>query len=207
MRLFSWGLGTGRDVDVNGTPVKGSLGGRPQAASLFWCSSRVLLSTDVPLGSSMGSTMTSWVIGSRNSSGTGSALEPEKTFVIITHNNRLYTFRRLLPENKPQRYGGAHTRFSLADGDKTSRRWRRSFTGLLDSLYSLKLLCTAAACGLSPHRQGLEAQRRSCTTKGYGHAKLRHGTQGRQPPAPQFLLPTVSRVWRRRRKRGTWTET
>lgn len=82
MRPFSWGLGTGRDVEVNGTPVKGSFGARPQVASLFWCSSRVLLSTDTPLGSSMGSTMTSWVIGSRKSSGTGSALESGKNFLL-----------------------------------------------------------------------------------------------------------------------------
>lgn len=64
---------------VNGTPVKGSLGGRPQVASLFWYSSRVVLSTDTPLGSSMGSVITSWVMGSRNSSGTDRELESENT--------------------------------------------------------------------------------------------------------------------------------
>lgn len=78
MRLFSWGLGRGWDVEVKGTPVKGSFGGRPQVASLFWCSSRVVLSTDTPLGSSMGSSITSWVIGSRNSSGMETLLESDK---------------------------------------------------------------------------------------------------------------------------------
>lgn len=209
MRPFSWGLGTGRDVEVNGTPVKGSFGARPQVASLFWCSSRVLLSTDTPLGSSMGSTMTSWVIGSRKSSGTGSALESEKTFVMITHDNELYVFRSLLPTHKPQRYDSANRRFPLGDGrDKESRgRWL-SFTGLVDSLYPLQFLCAAAARRPTPHRQGLEAQRGSRPTEGHRHAELRHGAQGRQPPAPQLLLPAGSRVWRRRRReRGTRTET
>lgn len=54
---------------MNGTPVKGSFGGLPQVASLFWYSSRVELSTDTPLGSSIGSIITSCVSGSRNSSG------------------------------------------------------------------------------------------------------------------------------------------
>lgn len=75
MRLFRWGLGRGWEVEVKGTPVKGSLGARPQVASLFWCSSSVLLSTDTPLGSSMGSVITSCVMGSRNSSGMDRLLE------------------------------------------------------------------------------------------------------------------------------------
>lgn len=75
MRPFSWGLGSGWELDVNGTPVNGSLGALPHVASLFWCSSSVVLSTDTPLGSSMGSSITSWVIGSRNSSGIDVSLE------------------------------------------------------------------------------------------------------------------------------------
>lgn len=78
IRLFSWGLGRGWQDEVNGTPVKGSFGGRPQVASLFWCSSSVVLSTDTPLGSSMGSIIISWVIGSRNSSGMETLLESDK---------------------------------------------------------------------------------------------------------------------------------
>lgn len=86
MRLLSWGLGRGWEDAVNGTPVKGSFGGLHQVASLFWYSSRVLLSTDTPLGSSMGRSMTSWVMGSRNSSGTG-RLEGERHQIICIDNN------------------------------------------------------------------------------------------------------------------------
>ena len=88
MRLFSCGLGRGWEVEENGTPVKGSFGGRPHVASLFWCSSRVELSTDTPLGSSMGSIITSCVIGSRNSSGM-ETLPESILYNFLIHNRNL----------------------------------------------------------------------------------------------------------------------
>lgn len=71
MRLLSRGLGRGFEFCVKGTPVNGSLGRRPHVASLFWYSSKVLLSITIPPGKIIGKTMSSWVRGSRNSSGTG----------------------------------------------------------------------------------------------------------------------------------------
>lgn len=69
IRLLRRGFGSGFEFWVKGTPVNGSLGKRPHVASLFWYSSKVLLSITIPLGKIIGKTMSSCVKGSRNSSG------------------------------------------------------------------------------------------------------------------------------------------
>ena len=94
------------DVAVKGTPVKGSLGGLPHVASLFWNSSKVAWSTDTPLGSSSGRVMNSWVRGSRNSSGRGEGLEGHSGAKLTTTYG--FAFSRILLIKLGKKTGGVH---------------------------------------------------------------------------------------------------
>ncbi|TNN50186.1 hypothetical protein EYF80_039610 [Liparis tanakae] len=195
----SWGLGRGWEVAVNGTPVKGSFGGRPQVASLFWCSSSVLLSTDTPLGSSMGSSMTSWVIWSRNSSGMERLLGTGRKKQIITIGGRKAVFIYSLEMHHKHTPWGCRWLNPADRRGKNHRSRRPPFAGFVDSFNPLHLFRGAAASRLPPHGQRLEPESRRRAAERQSHAELRHRAQREQTPTPQILLPTVGRL---RRQRG-----